>query len=82
MKERIYNSTAVVLIVGIVLVLCVDYAVSDCGMNGLCNGHGRCLFPQRVCSCDEGWGSESDIATYKSLVRWMLACGLNFLSIR
>eukprot|EP00750_Incisomonas_marina_P016167 INCI19038.3.p1 GENE.INCI19038.3~~INCI19038.3.p1 ORF type:complete len:303 (+),score=31.48 INCI19038.3:366-1274(+) len=32
-----------------------------------CNGHGACDYATGVCTCDDGWGSSSDVSDYKSL---------------
>lgn len=40
-------------------------AISDC--QNSCSGHGLCSnHPLFICSCDEGWGADSDVAEYKA----------------
>ena len=40
-------------------------AISDC--QNSCSGHGLCSnHPFFICSCDEGWGADSDVAEYKA----------------
>jgi hypothetical protein len=38
---------------------------SACKDLNYCSGHGVCS-SRNLCTCDEGWGSPTDIATYKS----------------
>lgn len=41
-------------------------ATGPCFFLGDCNGHGDCQAATFTCSCWAGWGSPSDIATYKA----------------
>lgn len=44
-------------------------ATGPCFLLGDCNGHGDCVgstMATAICSCWEGWGAASDIATYKA----------------
>jgi len=38
---------------------------SSCADHNYCNGHGTCVVSTATCECFEGWGADSDIATYK-----------------
>ena len=46
------------------------YAQTASGCSNNCNGHGTCDTsggtPTYKCTCYDGWGSDSDIADYKS----------------
>ena len=59
-----------------VLALCMRYTWAGCSYLNDCNGHGACVLVEgrSVCDCFDGYGSASDVATYKapdcSLRRW------------
>ena len=41
-------------------------AAGTCAHLNLCSGHGTCDAATSKCACFNGWGSTSDIASYKS----------------
>lgn len=49
----------------IVAAWCVANACGSCSSFNNCNGHGICSLASK-CVCFEGWGSDSDITTYRA----------------
>lgn len=44
----------------------IDYVRADCSMLKDCNGHGTCNNATSVCNCNDGYGSTTDISSYKA----------------
>jgi hypothetical protein len=54
---------------GICVVACVLGVLEvecSCAMVRHCSGHGVCDPSVSICHCFEGWGADTDVATYKT----------------
>jgi len=50
----------------VAMVLCERVAAGNCAHLNNCNGHGVCDTANYKCNCFNGWGSATDVATYKA----------------
>src|SRR4051812_598732 len=52
------------IILALIAFLAIRYVSSSCNTLNNCTGHGICEFSQ--CKCFDGWGSLTDITTYRA----------------